>query len=466
MSLCFEELPGLIPCRLHPPDLRGLMGASIIDTRRLQPGEVFWALKGASTDGHDYVFDAFNKGAQAAVVAQSWFERHRDSLSNSPCVVVTDPLGALQELAKAHRSRFRKSVIALTGSNGKTAVKELIAAALRSRYKLLKSPGNYNNHIGLPLTLLQIEPDTDIVLTEMGTNQPGDIELLCSIARPDHGMVLNIGPAHLEKFGDLEGVAREKETLLRSIAPEGTVFINTDDPYVRQMKSSARHRICFGFRERADDERCNRTIKAQRLDMTPEGKGRFRFQDVTFEMSWYGLHQVDNGLAAAVVADYFAVPVPKIAEIFASMTPVGGRLNVEKIDGWTLINDTYNANPASTAAALEFLRALPVSGRRYVVLGDHLELGKAAAPEHRRLGKRLAEGDIAGVFLVGTLVKFTAETAGDLVKMLLEDTADLTPLAERISEIIKPGDALLVKASRGMRLERLISLLKTITVER
>jgi UDP-N-acetylmuramoyl-tripeptide--D-alanyl-D-alanine ligase len=387
--------------------LNGLLGASIIDSRRLQPGEVFWALKGASADGHDYVFDAFNKGAQAAVVEENWYERHRASLSNSPCVVVADTLRALQELAKAHRSRFQKSVIALTGSNGKTAVKELIAAALRSRYKLLKSPGNFNNHIGLPLTLLQIEPDTDIVLTEMGTNQPGDIELLCSIARPNHGMVLNVGPAHLEKFHDLEGVAREKETLLRSISPEGTVFINTDDSYVRGMESSARHRICFGF-QGYEEARCHRAIRAKRLGLTQEGKGRFQFQDVTFEMSWYGLHQVDNGLAAAVVADYFAVPVPKIAEIFASMTPIEGRLNVEKINDWVVINDTYNANPASTAAALEFLSALEISGRRYVVLGDHLELGEAGPGEHRRLGEKLLQQDLAGVFLVGTEMKYAA----------------------------------------------------------
>ena len=456
MSVRFEDLPGLIPCRLEPPGLSGQLGPSAIDTRKLNPGELFWALKGQTADGHDYIEDAFRKGAQAVVVEEDWFQSRKDSLSSGAFVVVKDTLSALQNLAKAHRERFRIPVIALTGSNGKTATKEYLAAALGLQYNILKSPGNFNNFIGVPLTLLQFTEETDMVVVEMGTSQPGDIHLLCEIAKPDHGLLINVAPAHLEGFGDLDGVAAEKGKLLTSLPPTGAAFVNCDDPRVRRMKSTAGIRVCFGFNAELAEADCCRMVCAENLGLTAQGRGCFQLRNVTFNLNWYGRHQVQNALAAVAVADHFGIPLNEMADLFASMPPIKGRLNLLEIGGVKLIDDTYNANPASTAAALSFLKSLPVPGKRYAVLGDHLELGKDSQNQHRRIGKLIGETDLTGVFLIGPEMRHAREEIPERVCFYLADPVNLQPVLAEIIRVVQPGDALLVKGSRGMRLERIV----------
>ncbi len=460
MSLTFEELSGLISCRLEPPTIKGILGPSTIDTRILNKGELFWALKSEDADGHDYVTDAIVKGAQAAVVREDWFKKNRNSFPGASFIIVADPLTTLQNLAKNHRRRFRIPVIALTGSNGKTATKELLGEALRIRYNLLKTRSNYNNHIGIPLTLLEITPETEMVLIEMGTNQPGDLALLCSIAQPDVGMVLNVGPAHLKGFGDIRGVVQEKSILLKLLPPNGTAFVNCDDPLVRTMNTTADTRICYGFSADLAEADCSRMIAAENIGLSPEGKGRFRLRDVIFNLSWHGEHQIKNALAAVAVADRFGIPLPEIASVFASLLPMEGRMNVECFAGVTLIDDSYNANPASTAAAMDFLQSLDVKGKRYAVLGDHLELGQASQDQHHYIGRMAAEKGLDGVFLVGPQMRYTKEEIPDLTFFYLEDESDLSPLILQIIGIIESGDAILFKASRGMRLERIVRKLR------
>ncbi|MBU0518071.1 UDP-N-acetylmuramoyl-tripeptide--D-alanyl-D-alanine ligase [bacterium] len=460
MSLCFEELPGLINCHLHPVDLRGLIGPSLFDTRKLHPGELFWALQGGQVDGHNYVFEAFNRGAQAAVVSEAWFQQRKPSLRHTPCVVVPDTLKALQNLAEAHRRRFQMPVLALTGSNGKTTTKELISAALRSRYKIIRSPGNYNNHIGVPLSLLQIDPETELVVIEMGTNQPGDIEQLCAITQPDHGLVLNVGLSHLQGLRTVAGVAEEKEKLLKSLPVNGVAFINCDDPFVCQMDSGSAKRICFGFDSETPGTRCDHTFTALNLGLNEQGRGRFRLRDVTIEMNWYGIHQVRNGLAAAVVASYFEIPLESIAEIFSAMSPIEGRLNVERMAGFTILNDSYNANPSSTAAALDFLSALNVSGKRYALLGDNLELGEDSAKEHERIGKMISSCQIDGVYLFGEEIQHAAVDNQSRILDRFSSNDDIEKISQKIIKLLRPGDAILIKASRGMELDRVIRYLR------
>lgn len=460
MSITFQELNGLISCRLFPTTLKGILGSSSIDTRTLRKGELFWALKTEFADGHDFIYDAFLKGAQAAVVRKDWFKDHRDSFPGRSFIIVSDPLTALQNLAANHRRRFRIPVIALTGSNGKTATKELLGEALNLRYNVLKSQGNYNNYIGIPLTLLNIQPETEIVILEMGTNQPGDIELLCSIAQPDVGMVLNIGPAHLEGFSDVDGVAKEKSILLQSLPPHGTAFINCDDPIVRRMKTTAGTLICYGFQVNLAKTECCKMQVAENLGLTPEGKGCFRLRNVTFTLGWYGEHQIKNALAAVAIADRFGVPLEEIAKAFASLLPMEGRLNVLYYSGITLIDDTYNANPASTAAALDFVRSLNVKGRRFVVLGDHLELGAASEEQHRFLGKLIAEKGFNGAFLIGPQMQFARDAIPEMTLYYQEDNADLSLIIQEIKKAVRPGDAVLIKASRGMKLERIVRKLR------
>lgn len=460
MSLRFEDLPGLISCRLEPPSATGILGPPAIDSRKLSAGNVFWALKGDTADGHAYVDDAIGRGAQAVVVREDWFQSHRMSAPSTIFIVVEDTLAALQALAQAHRNDHQIPVIGLTGSNGKTATKELLAAALSPQFKVLKSPGNYNNHIGIPLTLLQIMEATQVVIVEMGTNQPGDISLLCSLAKPDCGLVLNVAPSHLRGFGDLEGVSKEKGELLTSLPHSGAAFLNSDDFRVRTMASSCATRICFGFNADTPGADCSRMLCAENLGLSPKGKGRFRLRDVVFNLSWYGNHQVPNALAALSVADHFGVPLKNVAEQFAAMPPIKGRLNVEKFGGIIVIDDTYNANPASTSAALDFLRSLTVSGRKHVVLGDHLELGQSSEAEHRRIGRRLASENLDGIFLIGSEMRFAVEELAGRATSHSEDVDNLDPVLARIVQTVHTGDVLLVKGSRGMRLERIVDGLR------
>ncbi|MFH1861334.1 MAG: UDP-N-acetylmuramoyl-tripeptide--D-alanyl-D-alanine ligase [bacterium] len=456
MSLFFEELPRLIPCRLVPQDLQGLVGEPAIDTRKIEPRQVFWALQGEKSDGHDFVGDAFARGAQAAVVSQAWFDQQGANAPQGALVVVEDTLTALQSLAAVHRRRFHIPLIALTGSNGKTATQELLAAALSTKYRIVKSFSSFNNHIGLPLTLLKINTNTEVAIAELGTNHPGEIEFLCSIAQPDLGIVLNVGPAHLEGLGSVEAVAREKSALFSSLPPSGTAFVNLDDPFVRCMTSTAQTRICYGFNGDYPEASCQQIIRAKRLPLSSDGRGRFQLLDWTFGLSLYGEHQLQNALAAAVVAHHLEVPLTEIVSAFKSVQPANGRLNVMRVAGITLLDDSYNANPASTSAALHLLRSLQGVRRKYVILGDHLELGRAAVLEHRRLGELIAESALNGVFLIGSLVSCIRDEIPDQILFYESDLTEISAILNAILQTVKPGDAVLVKASRGMKLERIV----------
>jgi len=458
MKLRFEELPQLISCRLSPPSLRGLLGPSCIDTRQLQSGDLFWALKGEEADGHAYIAQALQREAGAAVVREDWFARFGQQFAGAALVIVQDPLTALQDLARAHRRRFQIPVIALTGSNGKTSTKEMLAAALGIRYPVLKPQGNFNNHIGVPLTLLQMDCETRIALIEMGTNHPGEIAALCSFAEPTVGLVLNVGPAHLEGFGSLENVAREKEALYQSLPSSGAAFFNIDDPWVGKMDSPAQVQVCYGLEPAPSARRCDQVLSAKKLRLTADGRPGFKIGNTTLRLSWPGLHHISNALAATAVAQYFDVPLAAIAAAFAALPLVKGRLNVHQIGDITIIDDSYNANPASTRAALNFLGSLKVTGRRIAVLGDHLELGAASEEEHRKIGKMLLDPSVNGALLIGDLMRYAWAEYSACGKMAVyyDYTEDYEDIVDLLLRIIRPGDAILVKASRGLRLERIV----------
>jgi UDP-N-acetylmuramoyl-tripeptide--D-alanyl-D-alanine ligase len=462
MSLVFEEIPRLIPCSLEPSTLKGVLGSICFDSRILNPGEAFIALQTEQADGHTYIKDAFKKGAPVAIVQREWFSQNGEKHPQASFIVVEDTLKALQTLAAAHRSRFRIPVIALTGSNGKTSTKEFLAAALSLRFSVLKSPGNYNNYLGVPLTMLQMDPDTEIAVVEMGTNRPGDIERLCSIAKPDVGIVLNVGPAHLEGLGDLEGVAQEKGVLLKSLPSQGYAFVNCDDSFACAMTSSAGNRFCFGFNADVPEADCDKMICAEDLGLSKAGQGSFRLRGVEFKLSWHGKHQIYNALAAVAVGDFFGVPLNEIAAAIAKFQPLDGRLKIDKHHGITIIDDAYNANIASTSSALEFFESMKVKGRKFVVLGDHLELGEASREEHKRLGYMLADKKIDGVFLVGPEMHYAKSPVSDKLVFYWEDSGDLQPLIDQILQTVQPDDAVLVKASNGMGLDRVVRNLQRI----
>jgi len=456
MKLRYEELPALISCRLHPASLKGELGASGIDSRLLKSGDLFWALRGEHSDGHDFVGSALENGAQAAVVREAWLAQNSSRFPQAAFVIVADPLKALQDLARRHRRRFAIPVVALTGSNGKTSTKEMIAAALSRRFRVVKSQDNFNNHIGIPLTLLQLHDATQLVVLEMGANHPGEISFLCSIAQPTAGLVLNVGPAHLEGFGSVENIAREKGAIYETLPEDGVAFFNLDDPWVAKMLSPAKTQVGYSFAEAAES-RFAKLITARKLDLTEDGYSGLRIGKTTIRLSLPGLAPLSNALAAVAVADHFGVPMPSIAEALSTLAPVKGRMDVQRAGGILVIDDTYNANSASTQAALDFLTSLQVKGRRIAVLGDHLELGAQSESEHRKIGKMLLAPAISGAILIGGQMRHAwAEFSGcGKMAVYYDYPDDYDDIVDILLKILRPGDAILIKGSRGMRLEKI-----------
>jgi UDP-N-acetylmuramoyl-tripeptide--D-alanyl-D-alanine ligase len=376
-------------------------------------------------------------------------------------IVVPDSLRALGDLAAYHRRRMPARVIGITGSNGKTTTKEMTAAIAAERWRVLRSEGNLNNLVGLPLTLLGLEPGDEVAVVEMGMSHAGEIRRLAAIAAPQVGVVTNVGPVHLEGVGDLAGVAAAKGEILEGIAPGGTAVLNADDPATPAMAARWSGRLLsFGLGATAD-------VRAEGIETAPHGTdftlvladgGRARVR-----LPWIGEHNVRNALAAAAAARCLGADGAQIRAGLEKARPAAMRFEIGTIPpGVTVVNDAYNANPASMRAALAALSRLPGAGRRALVLGDMLELGAAAPAEHRELGRAAAAAAPALLLAVGA---FAAEVAGGARAAGLSPSAIATaPDAEAAAALLaawlRPGDLLLLKGSRGVRLERVLERLR------
>lgn len=414
------------------------------DTRTIQPGDVFFALKGERFDGHDFVIEAFHKGAAAAVV-----EHYYNKVG--PCLVVPNTLEALQQFAAHHRRQFTAAVIAITGSCGKTTSKDLVAALLETKYQTVKTKGNSNNEIGCPLSLLQMDGHTERVVLEMGANHKGEIARLCRIAKPDEAAITLIAPAHLEGFGSIEDVAEAKGEILSLLPARGAFYVNTDDP--RCVKIAERYagtKVRFGSEGdvalkswRFDDD--GRMV----LDAHPVG---------TLRLPLRARAHITNVLLAIAVGlrhgiEEFEGP---LADACAAST----RFKLLRIGPIEVIDDTYNANPASVRAALEALAEHPGNGRRIAALGDMLELGDEAEHYHAEAGRTAARLGIAYVFARGHYAEALVEAARRRGAGRAEAFHSHDDIARAIVEIAKPGDIVLVKGSRGMTMEKVIESLR------
>lgn len=434
----------------------GVVEGVSIDTRAGCHGSLFVALAGERSDGHNYLGQALKGGAAALLVASARRSEAAAIAGDVPVFDVPDTLAGLQALAAAYRERVNPRVIAVTGSAGKTGTKDLIAAILRRRFSVHATPGNLNNHIGLPQTLLGMESGAEICVTEMGANHRREIARLCEIARPEIGVVTNIGPAHLEHFGSLKGVAAAKAELLEALPPEGTAVLPADDEFAGFLAGRTRARaLTVGFAEGAD-----RRITG--LERREGGGYRFRVGDLRLEVPRYGRHHVRNAAAAAVVGSIVGVPPEEIAAAVAQ-APVGdGRGAVLDVGGVTVVDDTYNANPASLRAAVEAFMEMPGVGKRWLVIGDMLELGERSAELHREAGIFCGRAKADGILTIGAesveLSRAAAEQrrSPDLVTHFL----DAAPLAAYLVERLAPGDLVLVKGSRGMRMETIIDAIE------
>lgn len=429
-----------------------------IDSRKIGATDLFVAVKGDRFDGHDFAAAAVEQGAGGVVLEQRrrnglpLFEWSRRGIS---CIVVADTRTALGEMARFNRFRGTLRVAGITGSNGKTTSRAMASAVLAQRFRVLSTSGNFNNDIGLPLTLFRLAPEHQWAVLEMGMNHSGEIRHLALICRPDVGVITNIGPAHLEGVASLEGVLRAKAELIHGLNEEGTAVLNGDDPLLRRLVSESSFPVCL-FGETADaDIRAAGVIQEEdqiRFDLiTPQGEARVR-------LATPGRFMVSNALAAAAVGWLAGMTAPEIGAGLSTFRPVGGRLHLVKtVRGITLIDDTYNANPASMRGAMDTLAAVAPPGRRILVAGDMFELGEAAEQLHEEIGRHAARLGIDRLYLSGDLAPVTARGAlagglrGDAVRVgsLPEITADL-------KQRLAAGDMVLIKGSRGMAMERVL----------
>ncbi len=429
------ELVGILDRPIRPS------GVST-DSRSTVSGELFIALRGEHFDGHDYVEAALLRGACAAVVEKESVARYASGIG--PLLVVDSALKALGQMAARYRARFDVPVIGITGSSGKTTTKEMVAAVLGHRFNVLKTIASENNEIGVPRTLLNLNRQHEAVVLELAARKEGDIHYLCTIAQPTIGVLLNIGSAHLEFFGSVEGVAKAKGELLEYLDESLTALINADDRVVCQEVLRTKGRLLtFGFQSES-------TFRGEGLILDQEGCGHFLLQTHSIDLKIPGKHNAYNALAAAAIGGILGVEPGDIRRALSEFRPVDRRTEVVQVRGMTIVNDSYNANPGSVGAALDMLSAMR-GGRKIVLLGDMLELGETAPQLHEEIGGRAAE--VADVVLaVGPLARHIARGAraagaAQVTHFDLKEEA-----TAHLNATLEPDDILLVKASRGMGL--------------
>jgi len=427
-------------------------GASI-DSRTLGVGEAFFAIRGYRLDGHAFLAEAAGRGAACLVV----HSLHDDVPANVPLVLVEDTTKSLGLLAAYHRARFSIPVVAVTGSNGKTTTKELIAGVLGTRWQVLKPSASFNNQWGLPLTLLKLAPEHEAVVVELGTNRPGEIAHLAGLARPTVGVVTNVAAVHTEFLRSLDGVREEKAGLVRAVPADGWVVLNADDARVAGMTRDAAARVVtYGRAATAQVRAVGEAVEAARGVTFALEAGGAR-APVTLALA--GRHNVVNALAAAAVGVALGVPLEAIARGLAEAQPVAGRCVWRAAGQVRILDDTYNANPVSLRAALETVAAGRGAGRLVVVLGDMLELGAITEEAHRDAGRAVVAagaGELVGVGRSAFWAVEAARAAG------LAEAHHATTFEDTVAHLLKrlvPGDTVLVKGSRGMRLERVVDAL-------
>lgn len=417
------------------------------DSRKVRPGDSFVAMPGERVDGHDYAARAAEAGA-ACVIAGREVEAPGAAL-----VVVTDPVLALGQLGRAHRDRFALPLVGVTGSVGKTTTKELVAAALATRWNVFRSTGNFNSEVGLPVTLMDLTEEHQAAVLEMGMRALGEVTYLASIARPRIGLVTNVGQTHLELLGTVENIAAAKGELVRALPPEGAAVLNADDPRVAAMAAYSPCKVWFyGFGAGGKGERW---VTVRDVERAGEASQRFTLVtpagEAAVELPAPGRHNVLNAMAAAAVGLELGLSPAEVARGLAAYQPAGSRMRILHVGGVRILDDTYNAAPVSVIAALGVMRELAGQGRCVAVLGDMFELGAAAVEGHRQVGEA-AQGLADEVLCVGELARQIAGAAGEKARHF----PDRAALTAALKDLVRRGDTVLVKGSRGMAMEEIV----------
>jgi UDP-N-acetylmuramoyl-tripeptide--D-alanyl-D-alanine ligase len=443
-----EQLSGLPETRVH---------RVCTDSRQAKAGDLFFALRGGRLDGHDFLDEAAEKGAGAVVVERGRVPAHWIGCA---MIAVEDTRKALGRLAADYRKGFVLPVVAVGGSNGKTTTKELVASVLKEQLATLWSEASFNNDVGVPLTLLRLDKSCQAAVLETGTNHPGELAPLVKMIRPNYGVITSVGREHLEFFGDLAGVAQEEGWLAELLPPDGKLFLNGDSEWSSQAVARTRAQVVrVGFAAandwRAQDVRLDKQGVRFHVDgPNADFAGEYRIHLL-------GRHQVVNALFAIAIGMELGLGRPDVARGLAECRPPKMRLELWETGGVRLLDDAYNANADSMLAALRTLQELACKGRRVAVLGDMAELGTHSEGAHEEIGRQAAELGVAQLFAVGKMASVMGRAARAAGLNRVFEFADVETAAAAVKSFVKPGDLVLLKASRVMRLERIAELLRT-----
>jgi UDP-N-acetylmuramoyl-tripeptide--D-alanyl-D-alanine ligase len=463
MSWTVQDIIDATGGELTCGDRRQRCGGIAIDSRTIGAGDAFVAIRGERHDGHAFLREVLGRGVQVLVVRSDCREAvppQERGGAQIACVAVGDTTRALGDLAAFHRRRSPAEVAAITGSNGKTSTRRMTAAVLARRFAVLEPLRNLNNQIGVPLTLFQLNPRHRWAVLELGTSTPGEIARLAEICRPEIGVITNIGPAHLEGLGSLAGVLREKAALIDGLGPGGRAALNADDPRLRGLAVRPGVPVLWFGGEDPD------AVRAARLEETPAGLD-FRLRlpggdEAPVHLDVHGRFMVSNALAAAAVGHLLGLTAGEIAAGLRDFAPVAGRMNVSRLPGGiTLIDDAYNANPASMDAALAALQSLRGTHRGVLAMGDMRELGPEAAERHREVGTRAARAGVGRLFACGAFAAAVAEGArGAGMREADIVCGTRSELVEALLPALCEGDWVLVKGSRAMGMEAVVAAVK------
>lgn len=425
------------------------------DTRTIKPKELFLAIKGDNFNGHSFLKKAIEKKAAGAIVSEN---RRNAYPKGFVAILVDDTVKALADIANFHRKKFDIPVIAVTGSNGKTTTKDMIACVLAEKYNVLSCQGTHNNHIGVPSTLLQLNGRHEVVVLELGTNHKGEILNLSRIAIPDIAVFTNVGPSHLEFFKNIESVFNEKISLLKNLHPKGTVVINKDDCSLRKIESKYKKR----FRILSYSEKDCSKFQATKINLGFDSLAFLLNNKTWIRLNTPAEHNIYNALAAIACANLFNIDIAITKRALESFVFPKSRFNFLKVNGFSLIDDSYNSNPQSLESALKVISRFD-SRRKIVVCGDMLELGKGSRKFHYDLGKKLGDYGVDILITVGRLARFLGKGASDnsFNEKMIFSFDSIDDAGNKLIDIISSRDVILIKGSRSLKLERIVDKIKS-----
>lgn len=422
-----------------------------IDTRSIQPGDLFIPFRGEAANGHRFVEQAFEKGAAASL----WMKDEPNPPANRPLIFVEDPEMALQEMAIAYRNEHQATFIGITGSNGKTSSKDILAGTLAPYFKVQKTIGNFNNQLGLPITILQLDEDTEVSVLEMGMSDFGEIEFLTKLARPHYAIITNIGEAHMQDLGSREGIAQAKFEIVKGLAEEGVLFFDGDEPLLQHLvgKTPTLTTQSFGFTSGQDLVASNVVATAQGSDFHVAGR-----MEGDFFISVLGEHQVKNTLNAMLVSQALGLTDEQIRHALKQVVLTDMRMQLIEMGDLLFINDAYNAAPTSMNAAIEFVKKTTIRQEKWLVLGDMLELGEDEQRFHEEIAQVIDSKTINYVCLYGPRMKWLYNQLQNKVdaQHLVYSETDYAPIIEKIKSEANEQSILLIKGSRGMQLEMIL----------